>query len=1208
MTETGIPAADNDVEALILGDTFATDEESCITDAAGREVTMRGDLQQMPLADVFQSLGMSKMEGILRVRNVVEQREIYFRDGLVRTYIPTRVELRRIGVQLVQGGLITPESLRAILFEQKKSRRHLRELLVEHRVLPEAEVDGLFEHRAAEELYGLFTWTQGSFEFYKGPPSDPVVQARFDELKAYDTNVVLMEVARRSDEWEVILDAIRSIDELVIAIEGSEDQVQGDHLDMVRALDGRRTIRMLAPSTLFGLFELSRIVRDLLRDGHARFATVPEATDAVRQFLGHGRKKLANALLEALAARSEGHSYADLHAIATLFQEAGEQRRAAATLLSAAREAEDPASALEMLRDARALAPRACEVLEQLRECLIKLADPEREQELRQITDDYCNALIEDGRLADSLTILEQLEADQPGDPRLAFRRAIILHKLGQRDEAVAGLMALAEEFKAHKQRDQLVVVYEQVLKIDPRRRDVTRALRSLQATRLVRQLRIAAIAAVTIAAGTAGVTTWRNYRQASIAQKTVTKVANLLADDDIAGALQVVRDSQARSMASEHLAELTALIDAYHDTQRENAARAQSVQRRTLLADAASNFERGDLEKALETYAVVLRDGPEAQQNDLRGVVRARFQSLLPTVERLAQELPYALPPAPGPTIDSRARRQAIEDLQTHFQDADLLRARACLRAIEHEVCRAAIDQDTSTRLTRACTSIVRTFGLADVRRTAYQSLEANAEVGRRLHPLVMQAAEHEAEQRYRQAAEVYRTLVIEHPHEDDLKAEFRSRGARSGKIADGLDAIRTATAAGEAEVAWKAMTTLQAEYPDVPIDQLVRLPLTIDSSPSGAGVWIGQQRVGATPLRTTFAPAGDSAIRVQLDGYEVESPTVAAREYGQIRITLVKTPAWSVTLDGAITQTPATDGKQVVFAVDRAGHASGIGLRDGRRLWNLDSSELSGLLPRPVVFGRIVLIASVDGMLRGVRVDDGTVVWHRPGLPVEVSPIGRDDTWFGVTNDRRLVAVEAATGNVRFDVPLPHVPSGLAIDDRTVGCTLNNGVVLGLDAHDGSVRWRQTIDQVVAAPPTSDAGVFYVVGEEGHVGAFDAATGQLRWQQTLGSLVAVSAVSHRSLVLVASDHEVIALNSRSGAVERRIAVNDSISSLGQHEHRVIVGTAKGTVIAFDSQDGRELVRMHGPGRVSAPPLCVGDWLVVPFEGKALHAYQNLP
>jgi outer membrane protein assembly factor BamB/thioredoxin-like negative regulator of GroEL len=1208
MTDHGLPAAENDVEALILGDTFAADEESCITDAVGREVTMRGDLQQMPLADVFQSLGMSKMEGVLRVRNVVEQREIYFRDGLVRSYIPTRVELRRIGVQLVQGGLLTPESLRTILFEQKKSRRHLRELLVEHRVLPEAEVDELFDHRAAEELYSLFTWTQGSFEFYKGPPSDPVVLARFDELRGFDANAVLMEVARRSDEWEIIIDTIRSIDELVVAVDGSEAVVTGDHLDVLRALDGRRTIRMLAPSTLFGLFELSRIVRDLLAEGQARFATVPEAIEAARQFLGLSRKKLANALLEALAARPEGHSYADLHAIATLFQEAGEQRRAAATLLTAATEADDPAAALEMLRDARTLAPRACEVLAQLRECLLKLDDPERDQELRQITDDYCNALIEEGRLADSLTILDQLEAEQPGDARLAFRRAIVLHKLGQRDEAVTGLMALAEKFKAAKQRDQLVVVYEQVLKIDPRRRDVTRALRSLQATRVVRQLRIAAAAAVAFAIGLAGTTTWRSYRQSMLAENTTQQVARLLTTGDVDGAIAAVAAVQAKLSDAARIAQLHAMIEAHRNKMREEAARERDERRRVLLAGAGQNFERGEFDKALATYAEALAQGDAAQSEDLHGVVRARFQSLLPHLERLAQELPYALPPAPGPTLDAKARKQAIEDLQSHFQDGDLLRARACLRGLEHPVYKEAVDADTSTRLSNACTSIVRTFGLADVRRTAYQSLEANAEVGRRLHPLVLQANEHEAQHRYKQAAEAYRTLAVEHPHEDDLKVEFRNRGTRAGRIAAGLDAIAAATSTGDDAKAWRAVGVLQSEYPEVPVGSLVRLPLRIESSPAGATVWIGSERAGTTPLRTTVAPAQDAEVRIALTGYAEETRRVTEHAESVMRVTLVQNPAWTASLRGAVTQAASTDGKTLVFAVDRAGHATALALADGRTVWSVENSDLSGLVPRALVFGRIVVVASVDGLARGLQISDGTEVWRRADTPVEVAPLACDDIWVAATTDRRLVALEAATGKVRFDVALPHTPSGLALSGRTVACALTHGVVLGLDTNDGSVRWRHDTGQVIATAPTSAAGTLFVVGEEGRVTALDAAGGEARWRKTIESLVAISPVVAGSELWVARDHELVALHSSSGEVVKRSPVEDAITTLGSHGPRLLVGTAKGIVVAFDRTDGRELVRFRGVGRATAPPLTFGDWLVLGFEGKRLQAYRGRP
>lgn len=54
---------------------------------------MRGDLEQIILADIFQTLALSKMEGMLRVRNPLEQREIFFREGLVRCMVPARVTL-----------------------------------------------------------------------------------------------------------------------------------------------------------------------------------------------------------------------------------------------------------------------------------------------------------------------------------------------------------------------------------------------------------------------------------------------------------------------------------------------------------------------------------------------------------------------------------------------------------------------------------------------------------------------------------------------------------------------------------------------------------------------------------------------------------------------------------------------------------------------------------------------------------------------------------------------------------------------------------------------------------------------------------------------------------------------------------------------------------------------------------------------------------
>src|SRR5688572_7165092 len=58
---------------------------------AGQVVTMKGDLDQIQLTDIFQTLALSKMEGLLRVRNPLEERYVHFKDGRVRIAVPSRV-------------------------------------------------------------------------------------------------------------------------------------------------------------------------------------------------------------------------------------------------------------------------------------------------------------------------------------------------------------------------------------------------------------------------------------------------------------------------------------------------------------------------------------------------------------------------------------------------------------------------------------------------------------------------------------------------------------------------------------------------------------------------------------------------------------------------------------------------------------------------------------------------------------------------------------------------------------------------------------------------------------------------------------------------------------------------------------------------------------------------------------------------------------
>ncbi|MFM1873977.1 MAG: hypothetical protein RL398_3399, partial [Planctomycetota bacterium] len=228
---------------------------------ANQAVTMRGDLEQINLSDIFQTLSMSKLEGVLVVSNPLEQRQLYCQDGHIQLLVPPRVVKRRLGQLLVGAGIITPEALRSALVEQRKTHEHLGQILVRNGQVSQAQVDELIDQQVTEDLFALFTWQHGTFEFYKGQVEDPQLHAAFQGCAEYDINSLLLEVARRSDEWQSILEAIRSLEEIPRRLEQQLPEakwVTEIHSAVFGLTDGRSSYRDFVEHTIHPLFDIAR--------------------------------------------------------------------------------------------------------------------------------------------------------------------------------------------------------------------------------------------------------------------------------------------------------------------------------------------------------------------------------------------------------------------------------------------------------------------------------------------------------------------------------------------------------------------------------------------------------------------------------------------------------------------------------------------------------------------------------------------------------------------------------------------------------------------------------------------------------------------------------------------------------------------------------------------------------------------------------------
>ena len=130
-----------------------------------------------------------------------------------------------------------------------------------------------------EAVYALAIWSQGDFKFDHG------VATEHRTISKSNTNL-LMEAARRLDEWRVLSKKIPSTDmvpEFVVQ-EHREGQISlntGEWL-VLSKIDGHRTIKQMAAASGLSVFDVAKILYGLVATGLIRVRNAVPAAPAPR--------------------------------------------------------------------------------------------------------------------------------------------------------------------------------------------------------------------------------------------------------------------------------------------------------------------------------------------------------------------------------------------------------------------------------------------------------------------------------------------------------------------------------------------------------------------------------------------------------------------------------------------------------------------------------------------------------------------------------------------------------------------------------------------------------------------------------------------------------------------------------------------------------------------------------------------------------------
>jgi hypothetical protein len=247
-------------------------------------MAIEGPLRELGIHDVFQLLDLSRKTGRLRVTSLLRDNEgtVYFDAGRVVAAL-IRSNPHQLGTLLMRAGKVAEGDLaraRAMQAGDPQPRR-LGEILVSIGALTTKELERQVRLQVEAVVFELMSWREGHFSFSEGQ----LGEIPADALTSISTESLLMEGARRIDEWARIAHKIPHLD-MIPALAPIDERhpslldLLPNEWEVLSLIDGRSDLRTIATALATSDFDVARIAYGLLSTGVIELRERPRVPNA----------------------------------------------------------------------------------------------------------------------------------------------------------------------------------------------------------------------------------------------------------------------------------------------------------------------------------------------------------------------------------------------------------------------------------------------------------------------------------------------------------------------------------------------------------------------------------------------------------------------------------------------------------------------------------------------------------------------------------------------------------------------------------------------------------------------------------------------------------------------------------------------------------------------------------------------------------------
>jgi hypothetical protein len=243
-------------------------------------MAIEGPLRELGIHDVFQLLDLSRKTGMLRVTSELRDDEgiVLFESGrVVRASV--RSNPMSLEEMLLRSGRVTEMDLeRARAMRSGNGRgRGLGAYLVQCGALSRKELERQMRLQIESVVFELMSWREGFFSFEERGPDELPEAAEIH----VSTESLLMEGARRIDEWSRIADKIPSltvVPTLAPVNDAHPTQIDllPDEWEVLTMIDGKRDLRAIATVLGRAEFDIAKVVYGLVTTGVVEAQSPPD--------------------------------------------------------------------------------------------------------------------------------------------------------------------------------------------------------------------------------------------------------------------------------------------------------------------------------------------------------------------------------------------------------------------------------------------------------------------------------------------------------------------------------------------------------------------------------------------------------------------------------------------------------------------------------------------------------------------------------------------------------------------------------------------------------------------------------------------------------------------------------------------------------------------------------------------------------------------